>query len=299
VITAAADGSSLSNPGPAGWAWYIDDDRWAAGGWPRGTNNMGELMAVLNLLQQTDQVRDEALHVLCDSQYVINAVTKWMGGWKRRGWRKADGKPVMNVELLQEIDRAIAGRPVTFEWVKGHAGHAMNEAADERARAAATAYQRGTAVDHGPGFGGLDAFNAAQSLDVAPTPPQPVEIDLFSFDEPVSVDDADDVVALEQALLSDEVRSDHARVEALLHPDFTEIGSSGRLWSRARMLTTVAPLENRTTFELVGTDRLADDLLLVRWRSRAKASVVLRSSIWQRTPAGWQLRFRQGTPADL
>ena len=66
VIIAAADGSSLSNPGPAGWAWYISDDVWAAGGWERGTNNMGELMAVLDLLRSTAHV-DEPMKVLCDS----------------------------------------------------------------------------------------------------------------------------------------------------------------------------------------------------------------------------------------
>ena len=84
MITAAADGSSLANPGPAGWAWYIDDDRWAAGGWPHGTNNMGELMAVLDLLNSTAGT-DEELLVLCDSQYVINSLTAWLPGWKRRG----------------------------------------------------------------------------------------------------------------------------------------------------------------------------------------------------------------------
>ena len=71
MIIAAADGSALGNPGPAGWAWYVDDDCWASGGWARGTNNMGELMAVLDLLQQTAHVDDE-LHVYCDSTYVIN-----------------------------------------------------------------------------------------------------------------------------------------------------------------------------------------------------------------------------------
>ena len=90
MIIAAADGSALGNPGPAGWAWYVDDDRWASGGWPHGTNNMGELMAVLDLLQQTAHL-DEPLQVFCDSTYVINTVTKWMAGWKRRGWRKGDG----------------------------------------------------------------------------------------------------------------------------------------------------------------------------------------------------------------
>lgn len=300
MITAAADGSSLSNPGPAGWAWYVDEGSWAAGGWPHGTNNMGELMAVLNLLQQTAVSADEPLHVLCDSQYVINTVTKWMHGWKRRGWKKADGKPVLNLELIQEIDRAIAGRKVTFEWVKGHAGHAMNEAADERAQAAARAYRDGTVVPAGPGFRGAGSA-AATSLDVAPTPPAPVELDLFSLDEdlPPSSRDVDDVITLEESLLLDSVRSDRRRVEALLHPDFTEVGASGRQWSRARMLASIAPLEARTTLEVIGTETLADGVVLLRWRSRSRGAVVLRSSIWVRTPAGWQLRFHQGTPADL
>lgn len=151
MIVAAADGSSLSNPGPAGWAWYISDDIWAAGGWEHGTNNMAELMAVLDLLQSTAHT-EEPLRVLCDSQYVIGSLTKWMPGWKRRGWKKGDGKPVLNVELMKQLDQALAGRQVEFEWVKGHAGHAMNEAADSRAREAALCYQRGVAPNTGPGF---------------------------------------------------------------------------------------------------------------------------------------------------
>ncbi|HET6673168.1 MAG TPA: RNase H family protein [Agromyces sp.] len=151
MIIAAADGSALGNPGPAGWAWYVDDDCWAAGGWPHATNNQGELKAVLELFRATAHLDDELL-VLCDSQYVINAVTKWIAGWKRKGWRKADGKPVLNVELLQELDEALAGRRFRFEWVRGHVGHPLNEAADERARAVATAYQRGTEIPSGPGW---------------------------------------------------------------------------------------------------------------------------------------------------
>ncbi|MEL4505173.1 ribonuclease HI family protein [Luteococcus sp. H138] len=299
MITAAADGSSLSNPGPAGWAWYIDDNTWAAGGWPHGTNNMGELMAVLNLLQQTAVAPEETLLIQCDSQYVINSVTKWMPGWKRKGWKKADGKPVMNVDLLKEIDRLLVGRSVKFEWVKGHAGHEMNEAADARAQAAARAYRDGTAVPSGPGFRGAGAGGAI-SLDVAPNKPEPVEIDLFSFDEePAGGTDADDVVALEESLLLDSVRSDKRRVEALLHPDFTEIGASGKLWSRARMLASIEPLTNRTTLEVIGVDKLADDVILLRWRSRSRGAIALRSSVWVRTAAGWQLRFHQGTPAGL
>ena len=181
TITAAADGSALGNPGPAGWAWYIDDDRWDAGGWPHGTNNMGELKAVLELFRATAEVDDDLL-VLCDSQYVINSVVKWMPGWKRKGWRKADGAPVMNVELMKEIDAALEGRRYRFEWVKGHVGHDLNEAADERARAAATAYQRRTEVPSGPGFVPLDA--AAPSRQAAVVAPRIRQVTLdLSEDE--------------------------------------------------------------------------------------------------------------------
>ncbi|RZS65659.1 ribonuclease HI [Agromyces ramosus] len=151
MIIAAADGSALGNPGPAGWAWYVDDACWAAGGWPHATNNQAELTAVLELFRATAH-RDDELHVLCDSQYVINAVTKWMAGWKRKGWRKADGKPVMNVELLMQLDEVLRGRRYRFEWVKGHVGHALNEAADSRARAVAEAYRRGAPAPSGPGW---------------------------------------------------------------------------------------------------------------------------------------------------
>ena len=151
TITAAADGSALGNPGPAGWAWYIDDNNWAAGGWKHATNNQGELKAVLELFRATAHVDDDLL-VLCDSQYVINAITKWMRGWKAKGWRKADGKPVLNLDLLQELDEALAGRTYRFEWVKGHANHPLNEAADSRARAVSEAYQRNASIPAGPGF---------------------------------------------------------------------------------------------------------------------------------------------------
>ena len=152
TITAAADGSALGNPGPAGWAWYVDDEHWDSGGWKHATNNIGELKAVLELFRATAHLDDD-LHILCDSQYVINTVTKWMPGWKKKGWRKADGKPVMNLELIKEIDEAIQGRRYRFEWVKGHIGHVLNEAADVRARGAAEAFQRGRPVPSGPGFG--------------------------------------------------------------------------------------------------------------------------------------------------
>ena len=147
----AVDGSALGNPGPAGWAWYVDENCWAAGGWPSSSNNRGELTALLELLKATAPTNAE-LHVLADSQYVIHSVTKWIAGWKANGWRKADKKPVVNVDLMQAIDKAITGRKVSFEWVRGHSGHPLNEAADDKARAAATAYQRHGSVESGPGW---------------------------------------------------------------------------------------------------------------------------------------------------
>jgi ribonuclease HI len=173
TITAAADGSALGNPGPNGWAWYIDDANWAAGGSPHGTNNQGELRAVLELLQATAG-SDEPLLIMCDSKYVIDSITKWMPGWKRRGWRKADGAPVLNRDLMESLDEAMQGRNVKFEWVKGHAGHDLNEAADERANAAAKAYQAKQEPRRGPGFTlGRDASTGSAS-DPVPIP-EPVE----------------------------------------------------------------------------------------------------------------------------
>ena len=152
-IIAAADGSALGNPGPAGWAWYIDDDHWASGGWAHGTNNMGELKAVLDLFEATAARPEAKLRVYCDSQYVINSLTKWMPGWKKKGWKKSDGKPVLNRDLLEALDRALTGRDYEFIWVKGHAGHELNEKADSLANGAARAYQEGREPAHGPGFG--------------------------------------------------------------------------------------------------------------------------------------------------
>ena len=171
-IIAAADGSALGNPGPAGWAWYIDDDHWASGGWAHGTNNMGELKAVLDLFEATASRPEAKLRVYCDSQYVINSLTKWMPGWKKKGWKKSDGKPVLNRDLLEALDRALAGRDYEFIWVKGHAGHELNEKADSLANGAARAYQEGREPAHGPGFG-ASAEPATAAVE-APTVEAPI-----------------------------------------------------------------------------------------------------------------------------
>jgi ribonuclease HI len=192
TIRAAADGSALGNPGPAGWAWYVDDSSWAAGGWAHATNNQAELTAVLQLFRATAHLTDD-LVIICDSQYVINCVTKWMPGWKKKGWRKADGKPVLNVELLREIDAELPGRSYRFEWVKGHASHPLNEAADSRARAVSEAYQRGMTIPSGPGIVriGIPAAERPDATLLATRPAAAVaapatprgEAALFDFDE--------------------------------------------------------------------------------------------------------------------
>ncbi len=292
MIIAAADGSALGNPGPAGWAWYVDDGCWASGGWPHGTNNMGELMAVLDLLQQTAHL-DEPLRVYCDSTYVINTVTKWMAGWKRRGWRKGDGKPVMNVELVKALDAAMQGRRVDFVWVKGHAGHELNEAADRLANAAATAYRDGRVPEPGPGMPHSVTDHPAASVgQVEP------EEDLFSglavADLEAPPTDEQHVVALEQAMLSDEVRSDRAAVAALLHPDWQEVGRSGRLWSRDDALAEIGPIPP-VEFEVVSVDRLGPDTILLLWRTSSDERSTHRSTLWLRSGGQWRARFHQGT----
>ena len=292
TIIAAADGSALGNPGPAGWGWYVDDDRWASGGWPHGTNNMGELTAVLDLLQQTADTDDDLL-VYCDSTYAINSITKWMPGWKRKNWRKGDGKPVQNVEIMKALDAAMQGRRVRFEWVKGHAGHELNEQADRLANSASVAYSQGKRADPGPGFRAGRA-NEHDHADYLPTPKPEPEADLFSLldDEPT---DEERVIALERDLLSADVRSDPAAVAALLHPDWTEIGRSGRLWTRDEMLSVIAPLTEAVTLDTVAVSRVDASTILLVGRSVTDQRSTLRSSLWVRDAGDWRQRFHQGT----
>ena len=166
MLTVGVDGSALGNPGPAGWAWYIDESNWASGGWDEATNNRGELTAIIKILEATRNT-DHDLTILADSQYAINSITKWMTGWKKRGWKKSDGKPVVNQDLMVQLDELMteaqkAGRTITFKWVKGHAGHPLNEAADSRANAMAKGFQSGEPAPSGPGFN-IDAHPAVNA----------------------------------------------------------------------------------------------------------------------------------------
>lgn len=174
MLTVGVDGSALGNPGPAGWAWYIDNSNWAAGGWENSTNNRGELSAIIEFLEATKDTTHD-VSILADSQYAINSITKWMPGWKRKGWKKSDGKPVNNQDLMIRLDELMtaaktAGRTITFEWVRGHSGHPLNEAADSRANAAAKAFQNGSSVATGPGFNLDNTESDTSDLGTTPEP---------------------------------------------------------------------------------------------------------------------------------
>ncbi len=140
-ILAYTDGACSGNPGPGGWGTLlramdggsIVKERELSGGAPDTTNNQMELMAAIMALETLERASD--ITVITDSTYVKNGVTGWIHGWKKNGWRTAAKKPVKNVELWQRLDAAQTRHSVTWEWVKGHAGHPENEKADELARA--------------------------------------------------------------------------------------------------------------------------------------------------------------------
>ena len=129
------DGACSGNPGPGGWGAILtfgDHEKELMGGEAHTTNNRMELMAAISALETLKRPCSVDLHT--DSAYVKDGITRWINGWKKNGWRTADRKPVKNVDLWQRLDAALAHHQVRWHWVKGHAGHAMNERADQLAR---------------------------------------------------------------------------------------------------------------------------------------------------------------------
>ncbi|HDF2342782.1 TPA: ribonuclease HI [Morganella morganii] len=132
------DGSCLGNPGPGGYGAllrYKGHEKALSEGFFLTTNNRMELLAAIVALETLKRPCDIVLTT--DSQYVRQGITQWIHNWKRRGWRKADKSPVVNVDLWQRLDAAITRHQIDWQWVKGHAGHPENERCDELARAAA------------------------------------------------------------------------------------------------------------------------------------------------------------------
>ena len=137
---AFTDGACSGNPGPGGWGALLQakdgetvvKERPLSGGEALTTNNRMELLAAINALEALE--RETAITIVTDSTYVKNGVTSWIHGWKRNGWKTSAKKPVKNDDLWKRLDEAQARHSVTWEWVKGHAGHPENERADELAR---------------------------------------------------------------------------------------------------------------------------------------------------------------------
>jgi ribonuclease HI len=139
-LFAYTDGACSGNPGPGGWGAVlvardgetVVKERLLKGGAAETTNNRMELTAAIAALEALE--RPATITVVTDSAYLRDGVSRWIHGWKRNGWRTADRKPVKNEDLWRRLDTAAARHTVTWEWVKGHAGHPENERADALAR---------------------------------------------------------------------------------------------------------------------------------------------------------------------
>jgi ribonuclease HI len=134
-VVVYTDGACSGNPGPGGWGVILtlgDHVKELKGGEAHTTNNRMELMAAISALEALKRSCIVDIHT--DSQYLRNGIMSWIHSWKRNGWRTADKSPVKNVDLWKRLDAALGEHKVQWHWVKGHAGHAMNERADELAR---------------------------------------------------------------------------------------------------------------------------------------------------------------------
>ena len=146
-LFAYTDGACSGNPGPGGWGVLmlareggaVVKERTLSGGEAHTTNNRMELLAAISALEALTRVSE--LTIVTDSAYVKNGVTEWIHGWKRNGWKTSGKDPVKNVDLWQRLDAAQAKHKVVWRWIKGHAGHAENERADELARAGMAPYK--------------------------------------------------------------------------------------------------------------------------------------------------------------
>ena len=288
---------------------------------------MGELMSVLDLLRATKHV-DEPLRILCDSQYSINCCTRWIPAWKKRGWRKADNKPVLNLDLLKQLDAELAGRKVTFQWVKGHAGHPLNEKADDLARAAATAYQQGMPVSSGPGYSKAPvtiSATTAEPEDIVPEPSTDESAALIPLPDPLpaeplppeplleaqpslltvpyavrkkEVPDTSlvvDLTELTRELMSDQTQLDRERLNELMHPDYVAHLPGGVIRTKGSIMARPATLAGSVQLDVLGADHLAENVTLLRYKVKRNSQDFLCAIVWQRTSLVWQARFQQVT----
>ena len=143
TIVIHTDGACSGNPGPGGWGAILHwkgHEKELSGAEAETTNNRMELTAAIAALEALK--RRSKVRLVTDSTYVRDGVTKWIHGWKRNGWKTAAKKPVKNDDLWKRLDAIASKHDVTWEWVKGHAGHPENERADQLASAAAETFRR-------------------------------------------------------------------------------------------------------------------------------------------------------------
>jgi len=134
IVEIYTDGACKGNPGPGGWGAvmrYADAEKQLFGGEPDTTNNRMELMAAIMALETLNRPCEVILTT--DSQYVRQGITEWLAGWKRKGWKNSQNKPVKNADLWKRLDLATQSHKIDWRWVKGHSGHPENELADQLA----------------------------------------------------------------------------------------------------------------------------------------------------------------------
>jgi ribonuclease HI/DNA polymerase-3 subunit epsilon len=229
TTVAFTDGACKGNPGAGGWGAFLvfadgQTQAWC-GGDKATTNNRMELMGAIQALQQSP--RDVTLELWTDSSYVKNGITQWIEGWKKKGWKTSGNKPVANQDLWQQLDGLCQAREVSWHWVKGHAGHAGNEKADELANLGVERVLAG----HPEPFNSTGANVAHANAEPAPSSEQaaglkkntiaPAEDDWLAFD-PLGLDMAEEL----SEDLADELPEDFTD-EVLAE----ELVASGRLAS--------------------------------------------------------------------
>jgi ribonuclease HI len=129
------DGACLGNPGRGGWGAILvwqDQEKELSGGEADTTNNRMELMAAIKALEAVK--RPVPIRLVSDSTYLRDGITKWIHGWRKNGWKTASKNPVANQDLWQRLDELTQSHEISWEWVKGHSGHPMNERCDDMAR---------------------------------------------------------------------------------------------------------------------------------------------------------------------
>ncbi|AOY43121.1 MULTISPECIES: DNA polymerase III subunit epsilon [Psychrobacter] len=233
ITVAYTDGACKGNPGAGGWGAHLifsdGSTQDLYGGDTETTNNRMELMGAIQAL--THSSHEQKLEIWTDSSYVQKGITEWIEGWKKKGWKTASKKPVANQDLWQQLDKLCQQRDVDWHWVKGHAGHAGNEKADELANLGVTSNSGHSSmikasVAQKPV---INESDAPKKKDRIATDKKPVANDDWLKFDPLGldmVDDEFDDVSEDELRINDSQHSHEARmmhndvmVETPHHPD--------------------------------------------------------------------------------